>query len=198
EDIIHAPSGLDELLYQFTDLYNEGLPGILTEQANGWYYKHNLGEGKFAPAKLVSPRPSFSGMGAGLQLADLDADGGKQLVRFKNEPSGFFELNDDNEWESFHSFQGLPNVDFASPTTRMLDLNGDGRAELVVAEDNVFTWYASEVRNGFSQAIRTQKLFEGEAGPALVFSEATQSIFLADMCGNGMTDLVRIRNGEVC
>ncbi|HSI77997.1 MAG TPA: SpvB/TcaC N-terminal domain-containing protein, partial [Lunatimonas sp.] len=43
EDLVHAPVGLDEQQYQFTDLFNEGLSGILSEQANGWYYKHNLG-----------------------------------------------------------------------------------------------------------------------------------------------------------
>jgi hypothetical protein len=31
-----------------------------------------------------------------------------------------------------------------------------------------------------------------------VFAEATQTIFLADMTGDGLTDIVRIRNGEVC
>lgn len=198
EDVIHAPSGLDEPAYQFTDLYNEGLSGILTEQANGWYYKYNLSKGKFAAAKLVSPKPSFAGLGVGLQLADLDADGGKQLVSYKNEPSGFFELNDDNEWEGLRSFFALPNVDFSDANTRMLDLNGDGRAELLISEDNVFTWYASEGRGGFSPAVRTQKLFDEEAGPTLVFAETAQTIFLADMSGSGMTDLVRIRNGEVC
>src|SRR5207249_2028670 len=28
--------------------------------------------------------------------------------------------------------------------------------------------------------------------------DGTQSVYLADMCGDGLTDLVRIRNGEVC
>src|SRR5690606_8226535 len=37
-----------------------------------------------------------------------------------------------------------------------------------------------------------------EQGPRLVFADGTQSIYLADMCGDGLTDLVRIRNGEVC
>ncbi|MBK9423618.1 MAG: hypothetical protein IPN54_05755 [Bacteroidetes bacterium] len=32
ENLIHAPAGLDEQQYQFTDLFNEGLSGILTEQ----------------------------------------------------------------------------------------------------------------------------------------------------------------------
>jgi hypothetical protein len=37
-----------------------------------------------------------------------------------------------------------------------------------------------------------------ENGPKLIFSDSTESIFLADMVGDGLTDLVRIRNGEVC
>ena len=35
-------------------------------------------------------------------------------------------------------------------------------------------------------------------GPRLVFADGTQSIYLADLSGDGLTDLVRIRNGEVC
>ncbi|WP_310555544.1 SpvB/TcaC N-terminal domain-containing protein [Flavobacterium sp.] len=198
DDLIHAPSGLDEQQYQFTDLYNEGLSGILTEQANGWYYKHNLGGGKFEQAKLVSPKPSFSGLGGTLQLADLDGDGGKQLVSYGSEPKGFFELDDDNQWEGLRSFKALPNIDFGDANTRMLDLNGDGKPEVVISEDNVFTWYASEGRNGYATAKKTVKSFDEEEGPHIVFADAKQTIYLADMSGNGMTDILRIRNGEVC
>ncbi|MFO0761445.1 MAG: toxin TcdB middle/N-terminal domain-containing protein [Byssovorax sp.] len=37
-----------------------------------------------------------------------------------------------------------------------------------------------------------------DKGPALVFADGMQTIFLADMSGDGLTDLVRIRNGNVC
>ena len=37
-----------------------------------------------------------------------------------------------------------------------------------------------------------------EKGPALVFADPTQSIFLADMAGGGFSDIVRIRYSEVC
>ena len=196
--LIHAPVGLDEQDYQFTDLYNEGLSGILTEHENGWYYKHNLGDGKFEQAKLVSPKPSFRGLGNHLQLADLDGDGGKQLVSFGAEPRGFFELNDDNEWYGLQSFKTLPTINFSDPNTRMLDLNGDGKPELVISEDTVFTWYESEGRDGFSPAKQTLKSFDEETGPHIVFADAKQTIFLADMSGDGLTDILRIRNGEVC
>jgi len=198
EDVINAPSGLDEPLYQFTDLFNEGLAGILTEQANGWYYKHNLGDGKFQRAKLVSPKPSFVGLGRQLQLADLDADGGKQIVHFGMEPKGYFELNDNNEWQQFKNFKLTPNIELDDANTRMLDLNGDGKPDILITEDNVFTWYQSEGRNGYSQAHTSIKSFDEEAGPHIIFSDQKQTIFLADMSGDGMSDIVRIRNGEVC
>lgn len=198
EDLVHAPSGLDEQQYQFTDLYNEGLNGILTEQAKGWYYKHNLGNGKFEQAKLVTPKPSFVGLGTSMQLADLDADGGKQLVSFSNEPSGYFEFDDENNWQNFQAFKALPNIDFGDKNTRMLDLNGDGKPEVVISEDNVFTWYPSKGRKGFSQARKSVKPFDEEEGAAIIFADQKQTIFLADMSGGGMSDIVRIRNGEVC
>ncbi|MFI0429208.1 SpvB/TcaC N-terminal domain-containing protein [Mariniflexile sp. HMF6888] len=206
EALIHAPTGIEQTPYQFIDLFNEGLSGILSEQANGWYYKHNLGVWNddsdpklmFEQAKLVSPKPSFAGLGGQLQLSDLDADGGKQLVSFNGEPRGYFELDDDHEWQGLHPFKTLPNIDFGDPNTRMFDLNGDGKPEVVISEDYVFTWYASEGRNGFMPAQKTSKPFDEEEGPHIVFADAKQTIYLADMSGDGMTDILRIRNGEVC
>jgi RHS repeat-associated protein len=200
ENLVHSPAGLADTSYQFTDLFNEGLSGILTENGNAWYYKHNLGGGVFEPAKLVSPKPSFSGFGqaGGLQLLDLDADGGKQIVSYGKEPKGFFELSDENEWLPFRGFVTSPNIDLRNPNTKQLDLNGDGRADVLITEDSVFTWYPSAGRTGFESARRVAKQSDEEIGPHVVFAEATQTIFLADMTGDGLTDIVRIRNGEVC
>ena len=90
ESLTHAPVGLSGNC-QWTDLYSEGINGLLTEQANAWYYKANfgqvqpdsdgLGELHFAPAQLVFPKPSFLGLSDGtLQLLDLEANGEKQVV----------------------------------------------------------------------------------------------------------------------
>jgi RHS repeat-associated protein len=198
EDLVHSPAGLGDSAYQFTDLFNEGLAGILSEHAGGWFYKHNLGDGRFARAQMVSPKPSFGGLGNALQLADLDADGGKQLVSYTAVPRGFFELDDDHEWHGFRAFESVPNIDLRDPNLRMLDLDGDGLADALITEENVFTWYPSSGRKGFSAARKTPKAFDEELGPHVIFAEPTQTVFLADMKGDGLTDIVRIRNGEVC
>ena len=51
---------------------------------------------------------------------------------------------------------------------------------------------------GFAASERTVQAFDEERGPRLVFADREQSIYLADLSGDGLTDLVRIRNGEVC
>jgi RHS repeat-associated protein len=194
----NAPAGIDEKLYKFTDLYSEGLSGILTEQGGGLYYKSNLQNGVFTPARLVSPKPSFSGLGKDLQLMDLEGNGRKQLVKWQGEPRGFFELDDDEDWQPFHLFRQLPNINFSDPNTRFLDLDGDGRSDILITDDEVFTWYCSDGKAGFEPAKKLARNYDEEKGPAIVFAEPLQTIFMADMSGDGKTDIVRIRNGEIC
>src|SRR5204862_2867696 len=62
----------------------------------------------------------------------------------------------------------------------------------------VFTWHPSLEEEGFGPAQRVRQGLDEERGPRLVFADGAQSIYLADMSGDGLTDLVRIRNGEVC
>ncbi|MFZ4427164.1 MAG: SpvB/TcaC N-terminal domain-containing protein [Saprospiraceae bacterium] len=204
EDTANAPSGLTNG-YQWVDLYGEGLSGILSEQGNGWYYKHNLGEGHFAPAVQVAPRPSLTGLADGvLQLQDLAADGRKQIVVNSPGLQGYYELADmgdspaQTRWEGFRAFARVANVNLRDPNIRLLDLNGDGQPDIVLSEERVFTWYPAAGTQGYDAPELAPKPFDEERGPALVFSEPLQTIFLADMSGDGLTDLVRIRNGEVC
>src|SRR4051812_27610366 len=53
-------------------------------------------------------------------------------------------------------------------------------------------------KRGSAPAEKVRQTFDEEAGPRLVFADGTQSIYLSDLSGDGLTDLVRIRNGEVC
>lgn len=199
ESMMHLPEGIDNRKYIFTDLWSEGLSGILSEQNGALYYKENLGNGKFAPARPVFQSPSFKGLSSGhLQLADLEADGRRQLVSLDSPAKGFFEAGEPGEWEPFRTFGQLPNIDWNDPALRLIDLNGDGRPDILMTGDDVFAWYPSEGRKGFREPQKLPVETSEEKGPVLLFSDMEQRIFLADMSGDGLTDLVRIRNGEIC
>ena len=192
--LVHAPAGISEPHYQWIDLFGEGVSGLLTEQAEGLFYKRNLGEGNFAPAQLVSPKPSFSR----LQVSDLDSNNVRQLVQLEKEPKGFFAMEDDGSWLPFRPFAQLPNIDLQAANVKRLDLDGDGLTDVLVSEDDVFVWYPSKGTDGYGIPGRVAKTRDEEKGPAMVFSDPVQAILLADMSGDGLADLVRVRNGEIC
>jgi RHS repeat-associated protein len=198
EALVHVPVGVSRG-YQWVDLWGEGIAGILAEQGTGWFYKSNLGRGELSAARPVIPKPSFVGLADGtLSVQELESDGRKFVVSNAAPVRGSFELSQRDGWQPFRAFDQVPNIDMRDPRARFIDLDGDGRADLLVAEDHVFTWYASEGTDGYAAPARSRKVLDEDHGPALVFSDATDTIFLADMSGDGLTDIVRIRNGEVC
>ncbi|EPC01623.1 hypothetical protein L861_16525 [Litchfieldella anticariensis FP35 = DSM 16096] len=197
DEVVNAPAGL-AANYQLTDLYSEGLSGILAEQAGNWYYKRNLGGGRFEAAKAVSPQPAVRVANSNWKLLDLDADGSKQLANFRPHVQGYFELGTPPKEPGFKAFQQLAQVDHRDPHTRLLDLTGDGKPDILISEDHAFTWYESKGREGFAAARKTPKVFDEDAGPAIVFADSKESIFIADMDGDGLSDIVRIRASEVC
>ncbi len=204
ENLVNAPVGLTNN-YQWVDLYGEGIAGILSEQADGWFYKSNKGDVDgdgnvlFSAAALVLARPSFNGLSSGLlSLQDLAANGEKQLVLNAQGMQGYFELTGDRQWRPFTPFAHVANLDLSSSDIKRIDLNGDGQAELLLADESAFIWYAADGKDGYKAAERSAKSLDEEQGPRVVFADQEQSIFFADMTGDGLNDIVRIRNGEVC
>lgn len=200
EDIPNAPAGLADKHYMWTDLYNEGLSGILTEQGTGWYYMYNQGNGQFSLAEAVTAKPNMNGLAgnSAISIQELAGDGAKYLVQYQQQPKGYYKLNPDNQWEAFQPFEALPNIDLQDKNIRAIDLTGNGTADLLMTHDTGLQWFEGAGEKGFEVSHTLLHEMDEEKGPAIVFSDAAQCIFLADMSGDGLTDIVRIRNGEIC
>ncbi len=190
-----AAAGTDD--YRFVDLDGEGISGVLTEQDATWFYKPNRGDGRLGALETVSLRPSTANLRAGQLLMDLAGDGMLDVVEL-SPAAGFYERTDDAKWEGFRPFHSLPVQNWEDPNLRFVDLTGDGMADMLITEDDAFTWHRSLGEQGFGPGIRVAVPLEEERGPRVIFGDSTQSVYLADMTGDGLVDLVRIRNGEIC
>lgn len=193
----NLPDGLDPARMQWVDLDGEGMAGILTEQAGTWFFKRNHGDGTFGPLEIVAERPAVAAL-AGAQLADVQGDGRLDLVVLRPPTPGFHGRDADGRWQPFRAFEGVPNVDPSDPNVRLVDLDGDGLPDVLITEDEVIRWHRSRGEHGFEPSRAVRKPRREDDGPALVVADGTQSIFLADMTGDGLADLVRVRNGEIC
>jgi RHS repeat-associated protein len=208
----NLPAGLDDQRYRWVDLDGEGAPGVLTEQGERWFYKSNWspanqqtvnGEtvtlARFSPVETVARKPSLAELSSGRQqLMDLSGNGCLDLALLDAPAPGFYERTADGDWEPFRAFEAMPVTNWRSSNLRFVDLTGDGLSDILLTEDDAFSWRPSLGEEGFGAAVRVPKAVDEEKGPQLILSNNAESIFLADISGDGLADLVRVRNGEVC
>lgn len=211
DDLDELPGGIGNRQFFWNDLEGVGISGILADDGNGWYYKRNLGDRNGyvsqPPASLPPPEVHFEPFhqvgekpvpGAAQQLGDVDGDGRQEVVLHEEPLHGRFEMQMNGEWKHFQAFDPLPNIDWQDPNMRMLDLDGDGLADILLTTDHCLRWYQNEEGRGYADAGEIPRPVDEANGPALVFANREQSIYTADMSGDGLTDLVRVCNGEVC
>jgi RHS repeat-associated protein len=220
ESIRNLPEGVDGSTYRWIDLDGEGLPGVLTREAEGWYYMRNRSannEGsastpsihmesnvipKFDAAELIRRYPAIGGNHEGVFFSDVQGDGFLDLVKTDDVSWSFSKrwtaIGDNPEWSSFRSFISFPNINIDDPYTRFIDLTGDGLADILITGDQAFTWYQSEGEKGYSDSQRVARAINETQGPHIIFADVEQSVYLADMTGDGLNDIVRIRQSQVC
>lgn len=210
-DAPSLPEGIDGTRYQWVDLDGDGIPGVLAPFADAWYYAPNLGGGSFGTARELPSQPSLA-RSRSAQLVDVSGEGKMALAEYAGTTPGFVEREDPRDaagpfppgaqpgWAPFRSFDTVPVVPWGSPHLHQIDLDGDGLPDLFVTEAEVFAWHPSLGRDGYgpSQRLPNPGLLDEEKGPRFLIGSETESIHLADLSGDGLSDIVRIRNGEIC
>jgi len=191
------PNGLSDFRFRWVDLYGEGLPGILTETDQAWYYKSNCGNGVFGPQERVIEKPSQR-LGT-YSLSDFDQDGNFNLVVLLGRQAGFCEYDrHTDQWNSFRPFLSAPNLDVQGANTQLLDINGNGRPDILVSRHDCYTMYPLEGKEGFGEPVEFAKpQTAGAKQPQTIAENPDLDLFFAEMTGDGLLDQVRIQNGRV-
>jgi RHS repeat-associated protein len=188
----NAPAGVLGA-YRWMDLYGDGLPGILAETNCAWYYKRNEGDGQFGAPELVPSQPAYRIADA--VIRDFDADGNVDLVVQHGRLGGYYTHDRQRgEWQSFRPFPSLPHLEAAGASAQWVDLDGDGRTDLLFADPERPVWYPCLGPQGFGPAHSVElPVTAGEQAPGMGLGAL--GLFFADMLGDGGSHLVHIRDG---
>ncbi len=199
------PQGIDPRNTRWVDLDGEGLTGLLGQWGGAWYYQRNDGGGRLGPRVRLGRRPNVDMGASGVRLMDLGGDGKLNVVQMRGPVRGYHERDaDKGSFLPLKKIRDLPNVDVEGDNVRMIDLTGDGRADLLVTETAVRPtggaawWYESRGTEGFGPGKRSFVPRDEAEGPRVLFSGGNEIIFLADMTGDGLSDIVRVRYKGVC
>ncbi|KAF3906688.1 hypothetical protein ABW20_dc0110303 [Dactylellina cionopaga] len=195
--------------HQWIDLDGEGTPGILwtNSTTNATYYSPNisgLGEVKFQAPKMLNSQPSLP-IYRGIFM-DIAGNGSQDLVDMQTPGlKGYFERKrliemDNDGWGQFQPFESVPNM--LPSDYQLIDLSGDGLADIVILDDQIFKWYSCLPQGeGYSSYPEWNYAnWDEDKSPRVVFTASNDiRVFLADLSGDGLVDIVRIRrDGEVC
>jgi RHS repeat-associated protein len=184
----------------FVDLRGDGVPGVLVIGETAWYYSANTtpaadDEVQFTPTRCLLATPNSTAP----MFVDLAGDGTLDAATFDRPNPGFYAYETDLTWTQWKPFASMPCQDLTPTRSRFVDLTGDGLPDLLVTDDEArMVWYPSLGQNGFDTGQPTQQILDDETGPRLVFSDDVEGLHLADMSGDGLADLVRIGDAEVC
>ena len=209
---------------QWIDLAGDGITGALFQENGSWYWKPNLSKADSSSEKLLTgedvftltaslggvqqlpSHPSLSstlGPGSSVSLMDIDGDGRLELVSTNPLAPGYYHAIDESEkdvpsWQEFKAFDSWPNVYLEDPNLRMVDITGNGLADILITEDDRLVWYYSLGIEGYTPPEAALHALQEEKSPRVLFSDPEQSIHLADLSGDGLVDIARIKNGQVC
>jgi RHS repeat-associated protein len=183
-----AGPGLD-----LVDMFGDGLSAILQLNGAARYWR-NRGGGQFDPPHNLSYAPAGVSLGdPGVQLADFDGDGRPDLLVSSPARTGYWALASDGGFDpaGYTPVAQAPTVSLSDPLVRLIDLDGDGVTDALRTGDSLELFYSASGAT-FS---RVQVVPRGGGAPDITFGDPR--VFLADMTGDGLTDIVLAHNGNV-
>ncbi|KAI0448402.1 65kDa B protein-domain-containing protein [Xylaria acuta] len=194
-------TGLTTPDVQWVDLNGDGAPGVLVKSPGGGWYYHSNKSDDAKPAvgdpSLVSYVPVFA-ESSEWSFEDLSGDGKLDFVFLSPSSNvvGFHERSNHETWSDFVPMQSYPTDSFIrdSPIQK-LDMTGNGLADmlqLTAQRGNELSWYPALGRLGYGREKRTV------GAPHVPTRDETVAIVVCDMTGDGLSDLVSIRNNHVC
>lgn len=183
--------------YQLLDLFGEGIPGIFYNDGQSIRYRASLevsdADVIYDAPKLIDFPNSNKASGMYHSLTDVTGNGKLDLMVSAPQQAGYYELDDEKGWRNFNAFKSFPS-NYHYPNNDLLDVTGDGVADVLLIEPDKIRFNSSLREQGFAASIQKQKT---SSVPTSKASAPNELLFYADMIGSGLAQRVRITQGRV-
>lgn len=192
-----APPSLLSPDVSLLDFEGTGLQGV-TEITNGvarfWPNKGNLQWG--APYTLRD-MPLHADLGDdSLLFGDMEGNGTADLMVGSQQSGGYFPNVPGGGWGRKVSYRQSPNVPVGSPKTKLVDLDGDNRVDMMYSDGNAYYYYFNKAEKGWGdQPVVVKRAFGADEQPEVNLEDP--HIRMADIVGDGRTHLVQVHSGRV-
>jgi RHS repeat-associated protein len=176
------------------DAYGCGLPGILRLNGTPRFWA-NAGQCRVQEPLMMRDSPAgFNLADPGVALLDADGDGRLDLMVNDGQVAGYFPIDRDGNWDrnSFQTYRAAPPFDPKDPRVRLLDLDGNGVTDALRSGTRLECFF-NDPDTGWN---RTRYLERG-ALPGLDLDFTDPRVFIADMTGDGLHDVVLVHSGNV-
>jgi virulence plasmid B protein/glycosyltransferase TcdB-like subunit of Tc toxin len=181
--------------YELVDLFGNGLPTVVefNEQVRYW---RNRGNGRFDRMRTMETAPAGVHLSApGVQLLDANGNGRADLMVIDGLRNGYYPLTFDGQWNKrgFVCYRSAPTVTLDAPDVRLLDLDGDGVTDALRTGPQ-FELYYNDPDDGWSD-VELRARIDSDTFPNVSFEDPR--VKLGDMTGDGLQDILLVRNGRV-
>lgn len=180
---------------ELLDLFGNGLPDILELNGTARYWR-NLGGGRYDMPQPMPYAPAGVALAdTGVQLLDANGDGRPDLLVTTATSAGYYPMRFGGLWDrrSFQRYRAAPGFSLEDPEVRLVDLDGDGVTDAVRSGARLECFFNDPVA-GWDRTrwVERQTL---DHFPNISFSDAR--VKWADMCGDGLQDIVLVHDGCV-
>lgn len=175
------------------DWFGDGLPDVVAVTPAGSVRVWRNEGGRFARPQTVGEFAALADPATPVGLIDLDGDGLADFVPLSRPATGFHPRTAAGVQRPV-SWRVGPSVALGDPRARVVDLDGDGRADLAFTAGSSLL-LAARADDGGWAATPVVATIPGPTDPPV--NLADPHIHMADMSGDGTPDLVRVDGGGV-